>query len=753
MCIESNQVMKKIFFTITFIILFSSNLSSEIINKINIEGNKRISKETIILFGNIEKNKDYTNNDLNNILKELYKTDFFKKIEIEIQNNNLNIIVVENPVIKNLIVNGVKSNKYNELIRENLVIKEKSSFIESKVKKDISLIKNSFKAIGYYFVNIDTEIKSNEANNTIDLIYNIDLGKKAKISKIKFLGNKVYKDRKLRNIITSEEYKFWKFISQNKYLNAERINLDKRLLENFYKNKGYYLVKINNSYANFLNDESFELIFDIDTGQKFYFNNIKLNLPYDYKRKNFNNVEKIFKKLEGETYSNNDIKKILDEIDKIALQKEYQFINAEISETIISNKIDFNINISESEKNYIERINILGNTYTREEVIRNALLVDEGDPFNEILSNKSINNIKALNIFKKVNYNSVDGSSKHNKILNIEVEEKPTGEIAAGAGVGTTSNQISFGIKEKNYLGRGIALDANITVSTEGVKGLLDVTNPNYNDSDNMIFLRIESSNENNLDDFGYEVTKYGFKLGTRFEQYSNVYFSPALSIYQEDLRTTDKASSNLQKQSGESFEVIIPYKLILDERDQKYKPTDGSMTFFSQSLPLLTDDGSLINTFEHNRYHKFADEMIGRIGIYLQTANSITNKDVRISKRTYLPQSKLRGFVPGKIGPVDGSDFIGGNYAAAINLSTDLPFILPTVQSADFKFFFDAANVWGVDYSSTIDDSNKIRSSTGVSVDWFTPVGPLNFSLSAPLTKNSTDSTEGFRFNLGTTF
>ena len=144
---------------------------------------------------------------------------------------------------------------------------------------------------------------------------------------------------------------------------------------------------------------------------------------------------------------------------------------------------------------------------------------------------------------------------------------------------------------------------------------------------------------------------------------------------------------------------------------------------------------------------------MIGRIGIYLQTANSINNKDVRISKRAYLPQSKLRGFVPGKIGPIDGTDFIGGNYAAAINLSTDLPFILPTVQSADFKFFFDAANVWGVDYSSTIDDSNKIRSSTGVSVDWFTPVGPLNFSLSAPLTKNSTDTTEGFRFNLGTTF
>ena len=212
--------MKKFFFIISFVILFSNNLYSEIINKINIDGNKRISNETIKLFGGIEVNKDYSDNDLNNILKELYNTDFFKKIEIELENNNLNIIVVENPIIQNLIINGVRSNKYNELIRENLVIREKSSFLESKIKKDISMIKNSFKAIGYYFVNIETEIKSNEKNNTVDLIYNIDLGKKAKISKIKFLGNKIYKDRKLRNIITSEEYQFWKFISNKVFVDG-----------------------------------------------------------------------------------------------------------------------------------------------------------------------------------------------------------------------------------------------------------------------------------------------------------------------------------------------------------------------------------------------------------------------------------------------------------------------------------------------------------------------------------------------------
>ena len=144
---------------------------------------------------------------------------------------------------------------------------------------------------------------------------------------------------------------------------------------------------------------------------------------------------------------------------------------------------------------------------------------------------------------------------------------------------------------------------------------------------------------------------------------------------------------------------------------------------------------------------------MIGKLSIYFQTANSISGKDVRISKRSFIPASRLRGFAPSKIGPIDGTDFVGGNYAASINLSTDLPFIYPTAQNFDFKFFVDAANVWGIDYSSTIDDSFKVRTATGIGVDWHTPVGPLAFSLSAPLTKNSTDVTEAFRFQLGTSF
>ncbi len=744
--------MKKILLIIGLVLLVNSTSNSEIVTDIKINGNSRISDETIIIFGEIEKNKDYSRKELNNIIKKLYSTEFFKNVELTIDEGSLAIFIVENPIVQNLVIEGIKAKKFKERILEILTIKERTSFIESKLKKDISIVKKGFEDVGYYFVKVDTKIIENE-NNTVDLIYDIDLGKKTKISKIKFLGDKIYKDRKLHSVITSEESKFWKLISKNKYLNEERISLDTRLLSNFYKNKGYYNVKINNSYVNFLNNESFELIFDIDPGIKYYFNNLKLSLPIDYEKENFAKIDELLNDLSGKVFSNSKIEKIIDEIDKIALQKQYQFINAEIIESFEDNRINFVFKVEELEKYYVERINIFGNSYTNEKVIRNNLIVDEGDPYNKILTNKSINRLKSLRIFKTVNSEVKEGTEANKKVLNIEIEEMATGEISAGAGIGTTGSSVGLGVKERNYLGTGVTLDANIQVSDDGIKGLFSVMNPNYKNSDNSLFTTVESSTVNKLSTFGYETSKYGFNIGTQYEQYEDVFFTPNISVYLEDLKTNSNATSNLKKQTGDYFDITGAYTLLLDKRDQKFRTNEGHRTYFSQSLPFISEDGALKNSFEYKKYHKFADEMVGRISFYLQTINSITDDDVRISKRSFIPSNKLRGFEPGRIGPVDGNDHVGGNYSAAVNFATDIPFLFSNIQQADFKFFVDTANVWGVDFSDTIDNSNKIRSSTGISIDWFTPIGPLSFSVAQPITKLSSDKTESFRFNLGTTF
>ena len=412
-------------------------------------------------------------------------------------------------------------------------------------------------------------------------------------------------------------------------------------------------------------------------------------------------------------------------------------------------------NVVDSEKFYVERINILGNFNTIEEVIRNKLIVDEGDPLNSLLYNKSIDHIKGLGIFKTVDAKIKDGSTDNLKIIDIIVEEKPTGEITLAAGVGTSGSTIGGGIKEKNFLGKGINLATNLEISEETIKGKFVYSKPNFAYTDNTLFTSIQSTTTDNLTDFGYKVSNAGFSVGTEFEQYENLFFSPEIDISIEDLKTNSSASSGLKKQEGTYEDFYFNYGLNYDLRNSKYRPSSGNKTSFYQEIPVISGNNEISNTFVYTQYKSLNQEtsMIGKASFYIKAINSLDNSDVRISKRAQVPYNRLRGFEKGKVGPVDNSDYIGGNYVTAINLSTNLPGILNTVENVDFSYFIDVANVWGVDYSSSIDDSNKIRSSTGIGVDFLTPIGPLSFSLSQTLTKNSTDKTESFRFNLGTTF
>ena len=747
---------KFLFKALIIIFLTSSSVIAEVLKEIEINGNQRISKETIIVLGEIKKDVDYNNDSLNNILKNLYNTKFFNDIQLQLTDGKLIINLIENPIIENIEITGIKRKELTETLLEKINLKNRMSFTKSQLKEDTNLIKNILKTSGYYFSKVETSYIENKDLNSISLKININLGEKAKIKKISFIGDKKVKDKKLLEVLASEEHKFWKFISNKVYLNQSTIELDKRLLENYYKNLGFYKVKILNSFSEFSDEGYFKLIFNIDSGDQYFFNEFNLNLPPDYDKSDFKKIEKIFDKLKNEVYSLDNLNQILKEIDKVASGRLYDFIDAKVEEEIIdNNKINFTFNVIDSEKFYVEKINILGNFNTIEEVIRNRLIVDEGDPLNNLLYAKSIDNIKSLRIFKTVKSEIKDGSDSNLKIVDIIVEEQPTGEVSLLAGVGTTGTSVGGGIIEKNFLGKGVNLDANLEISEETVKGRFIYSKPNFAYTDNTLFTSVKATSSDFLTDQGYKTKETGFSIGTSFEQYENLFFSPEISVALEDLETNSKASSQLKKQEGNYEDFYFNYGLNYDLRDSSYRPTSGNKTSFYQELPVVSGNNEISNTFIYTQYKSLnqSSDMIGKASLYFKAVNSLDDSDVRISKRSRVPYNRLRGFQKGKIGPVDGSDYIGGNYVTAINLSTNLPEILNTIENVDFSYFIDLANVWGVDYSSTIDDSSSIRSSTGIGLDWTTPIGPLSFSLTHPLTKKSTDKTETFRFNLGTTF
>ncbi len=743
----------KIFFKSLIIILFIAIPgNSEIIKEIKVEGNKRISSETVKIFTEVELNSDLNINQLNDVIKNLYSTEYFKDVNINVQNNILYIYVEENPIIQSIEFKGIKNKRILKVLNEQIELREKNSFIKNKVKKDENKISNILRSNGFYFSKVSSKLKNNN-NNTIDLIYEIDLGEKAFIKKISFIGDKKIKENKLRKIIVSEEAKFWKFISNKKFLDINRVKLDQNLLYNYYRNKGYYNVSIESSSAKIINQTDFELIFNINAGKKYYFGNIDLSIPSDYSIESFNKIIETMNKLEGEVYSLDKVKKVLNKIDEIALTKEFEFINAKYDETIDNNKINLVLKLEESEKFYIERINIFGNYITQENVIRNALVVDEGDAFNEILVNKSINEVKGKRIFKKVTKKINSGSTDKLKTIDITVEEQATGEISAGAGTGTSGSTLSFAIKENNYMGTGVKLNTQLAISDTGISGIFSTNNPNYKNSDKGLFTRLEATQVDQMKKFGYKSSKTGFSLGTSFEQYADVYFSPTLNNYFETLKTSSSASDAKKKQKGDYFDSSFSYGLTLNKLNQNFQPSSGFLSKFSQVIPIYSDDYSIENKYTFSKYYSPNDNAIISLRFLANSINSLAGDDVRISKRLFLPNKRLKGFEYGKIGPKDGDDYIGGNYATSLNFTTTLPRLFTNLENFDFSFFIDAGNVWGVDYSDLISDNSKIRSSTGLAVDWFTPIGPLSFSYSQPITKADSDKTENLRIDIGTTF
>ena len=739
---------------IFFVIIFSipSISFSEVVKKVSIIGNERITKETIIIYGDINIGADYEIQDINLLIKKLYETKFFSNVSVELANNNLSITVKENPIINSIVFEGEKTKKFKETLITLLTLREKGSFVKNYVKSDINLIKEYYRNLGFYFVKIDAEIEELQKNR-VNLVYSIEKGQRAKIAKIFFLGDKKIRDKRLRDVITSQEAKFWKFISRNVYLSKGRVELDKRLLKNYYRNKGYYEVQISSSSVEYSEGEGFILTYSIDAGKRYRFKKVSLDVDNALDKSAFVSMRKEFDKVVGEYYSQRKIAKLLEKIDRLSEQKELQFINHRTLETLHDNSVDVKIQIFEGPKFIVERINIVGNSVTNDSVIRSEMIVDEGDPFSVLLVNKSINKLKARGIFGAVKQKILTGSSPDLKILEVAVEEKATGEISAGAGVGTDGTAFMASVSENNWLGKGIKLRTRIDLTEETISGGISVTNPNFKYTGNSVDAALDVSSSDLTTTSGYESSKTGFSLGTGFEQYEDIFLSTGLAASFEDIEVETSASDSIKKMDGSYFNVDLSYGVIVDKRNQPFQPTSGYRTKFAQTLPLVIDSSSISNLFQYSTYRAIGEDVVGTLKFQAQSVHGLEDDDTRLTSRLFISPNRLRGFNTRKVGPKDGEDYIGGNYTSTLNLEAALPNLLPESTRTDVSVFIDTGNIWHVDYDDSIDDTNEIRSSVGVAANVWTPVGPLSFTIAQDLSKSLNDETQAFNFRIGTSF
>ena len=743
--------MIRVLFLLKFTFFIFISAKAEVVNNISISGNSRVSNETIKVYGKIELNKDYGEEDLNRILNDLYSTNFFENVELNLINGVLNINLTEYPMINQLILLGESNKNYQERIKKIIRLKQKNSFIESFLSKDLETIKKLYSSVGYNNSKIETKIKKNEGNS-VDLIFEINRGNQTRISSISFIGDKKIRDRRLRDVIVSEEDNFWKIISKNTLFSEARVKLDTRLLTNFYKSQGFYDVEVNSNSAELDDKGNVNLVYSIDAGKRYIIKKISTNLDPVFDANIFFPLKETYERYTGSYYSPFYIKKLLDQIDEIIAKNSLQFVEHNVEETIVNDTINIKFNIFESEKILVERINVIGNNVTNENVIRGELLVDEGDPFTKVNLDKSVANLKSRRIFRSVETKVNEGSEKNLKVIDIEVEEQPTGELSAGAGVGTNGGTFAINVSENNWLGEGKNLNFEVEVDEESLAGRIQYTNTNYDFLGNSLSYHLENES-NDKPNQGYENTVLSAGVSTSFEQYKDIFANLGIFASYDDLRTLDSASASLKKQSGNFSEIAGVYGFKYDKRNRTFMPTSGSVTSFSQTLPIYADKRYISNDFSTSYYKSFSDNIIGAGKLFVSSVNGIGDDDVRLSKRKFISSKRLRGFQRGKVGPKDGQDHIGGNYLAAVNFEASLPNLLPETSKTEVGLFLDFGNVWGVDYDSTIDDSNEIRSSTGISASWLSPLGPMTFTFATSLSKANSDETETFNFNLGTTF
>ena len=744
------QEFKIIFFLLNFLFILFFSSSAISIENISITGNKNITLKTILSFAPDNLNKDSSPTRINEFQKKLFSTGFFEDVIVEVRNNKIFVKVVENPLVNFFYIEGVKNKEINAKILEISRIKENSIFQQFFIKDDFKLIVNYLNSLVYLDSSIDYSINKIE-NNKINLFYKINLNNKYKINRIFFIGNKFFKSSTLKDVIFSSEHGWWKFFSNSTTPTEEIINYDISRLKTFYLNSGFYDIQVTSNSIKILNNNSANIIYSINSGQRYKVKSFSILDNSNFlKNEDVNYLNKKYKSAINEYYNSSFNQKLLSITNKYLLQSNYDLnIN-----TIIKKIDDKNISINfvayeQVNKKIVDKITVIGNNITDDFVIRNNILINEGDFYNNAKLDRSIEILKGKNLFKNVSSEQIAVDDDRIRLI-IKVEEQPTGEISAGVGAGTNGVGFNTGINEANFLGQGIKLNANLNASTQKIFGKISYTDPDFlnsNNSFNSSFF-VES---NTYDNVGYENKIIGSSSSLSYEAFDQLFFNPGLSLDIDSVDARTDASAIIKKREGDYFTTKIFYNLTKNTKNKEFFATSGYTFGVGQGLSILSDIPYINNRIYGSYYNEFKENFVGSVKYKLESIDGF-GEDIKFSDRLFVGSNNLRGFSDRGVGPKLGKDFIGGNYSFYTTLSSTIPNGLPEKWNAVTNMFLDTANVWGVDDNST-SNSNQIRSSIGLGLSWISPLGPISFTYAEPISKASTDDVEQFNFRIGSVF
>tara|TARA_B100000989_G_scaffold73104_1_gene51400 strand:+ start:481 stop:2763 length:2283 start_codon:yes stop_codon:yes gene_type:complete len=747
-------------FIIIFLFKFELSFANEKVSEIRIEGNLRVDRETILAFISLSEGSEYNPEDINLTLKELYKTGFFENVEVVDENNIVTIIVNENAVLNLIAFEGNK--RFEDEILSKIIDLKKNQIFSKKIVSDaISKIIELYKTQGRFGTIIIPKIVMLDGKR-VDLVFEIEEGPLYTVKNISFIGNEVFSDRRLKEVISTKQTAWWRFITTSDNYNPDRLEIDASKLKEFYFTRGFVKFNILKKQGDLLPEKNgFSILFLLNEGKRYKISSIKIKSRIsDLPDIDFRSLVPVN---DNDWYNIKKLEKGISNINNSLADLGFAFseIRPEFNIDEENSSIELILNISQGSKSYIEYINITGNSRTLDSVIRREIQLVEGDPFNRLKISRSEKNIKNLGFFKKVSVRAETGSKPNQANLNIDVEEQATGDVSLGIAYSTFDEfSTSFGISEKNFLGRGQRAKFSLSLSDQRQNFSAGLTQP-YLFNRNLTG-SFDLFNNTITDTSADQRTKsLGFSSGAGFSSANNFFHNFSYTLQNVE---TEKLDSNDNKISTDGGKLLssLGYRISKDTRDNRFNPTSGYYYALSEQFAGLGGDINYLSSILRGSYYykyDYIDMVIGLSGEY----GNIEGLDENVSKsnRFFLGGRKVRGFDSSGIGPrvseSSSSSAVGGNnyYAGRVALRSGIG--LPSETGIQWTVFTDFGTLWGVD--DTADnyalntDQKEIRLSFGYGFQWETPIGPLTFTWADAIKKEPYDQLQKFEFRLGSTF
>ena len=752
---------------------------------INVSGNRRIETSTVLAYMVVQVGDPFNQQQIDQSVKTLYGTGLFQSVNITRTGNTLNVAVVENPTVTQIFFTGNKELNDKDA-KAAISLKPNSVYTPQAAEADRAALLAAYAKKGYY--NADVEVNIIKLpDNRVNVVFNCTEGEVPKISRILFTGNQHFSQGTLREVVSSRQNAWWRFLSGATTYDSQRVEYDEYLLHKFYLHKGYADMQIISANANLApNRKSFYLTYAIDEGARYKIKSIKV--VSGIRTLSSKELRGLVPLSAGDWFDGDAIQEGIKAINKKALDLGYAFatVNPDVETDPKTHEATVTLNVVNGPRVWIQRIDITGNTRTEDRVIRRQLTVAEGDAYNQSRIDESTQNLKNLGFFKNQKITTSPGSTQNQVVLNTAVAEQATGQFSLGGGYSSSLGALlNAGLSQNNILGTGNNASINALLAQHGTQINLGFTDPYFQDRNLIVggdlFRTVTDSYTSAGQSYAYSESSMGgdVRLGYRFNAHVTQSFTYTLSqrnIY--NVPTGSATNLYIVNEEGYSSLSQISQDLSFDYLDDDQNPTSGLLLDFQVDLAGLGGNAKYLRLTPSMTYYIPLERIFGDPRWVLKlSASAGYLKDLwgyqdRIEDRFFLGGQSLRGFADGGVGPyaenvpagalpapyqngLTGGQ-VGGRYMWT--QSTELHFPLPVSQ--DFGMtgfaFVDMGSLWGanaVNPAQPLYDSSALRMGVGVGVSWNTPFGLINLSLADPVIKQKGDQTQQFRVDFGTRF